>query len=156
MNIHVPIVRFTLLAALALGSGAVASRCAEVRPFLPSALDVPLVVQARVVRHAQTLVPPSFAEVRVLATLKGRAPSSTLRILDSDGALAVQNASAYPVGTTWVFALRPSADGASFTLPLCGDGALAVIGKNVFGNLEGGLANVLPLSELRDRVRRSP
>ncbi|PYE50415.1 hypothetical protein [Deinococcus yavapaiensis] len=156
MNIHVPIVRFALLAALTLHPGAFASRCAELRPFLSSALDAPLIVQARVVRHAQTLVPPSFAEVRVLATLKGRAPSTTLRILDSDGALAVQNASAYPVGTTWVFALRPSVDGASFTLPVCGDGALAVIGKNVFGNLEGGLASVLSLTDLRDRLRGSP
>lgn len=141
---------------VALVGTASAGRCAELRPFMPSAQDAPLVVQARVVRHAQTLLPPSFVEVQVLATLKGRAPAKTITILDSDGILPIQNASAYPVGTTWVFALRPSEDGkTTYTLPICADGALAVIGKNVFGNVYGGLSTVLPLLELREGLRRA-
>lgn len=145
-----------LLGALLLApfSAARAGPCREVRPFVTAAGEAPLVVQATVVRHAQTLLPPSFIEVRVRDVLKGQAPARTLRILDPGGDLPTPSASALPVGTTWVLALHPRPGAGTYAFPACATTTLAVLGQNVFGNVSGGWDTVIPTQELRHLLGR--
>ncbi|MBB6099362.1 hypothetical protein HNR42_002803 [Deinobacterium chartae] len=134
-------------------SGALAGQCREIRPFAQAAQQTPLVVQATVVKRAQTRGAPGFIEVRVQRVLKGQAPR-TLRVLDPDGLLPAPSASALPVGTTWVLALAPGKDRGTYVFPPCATTILAVLGKQVFGNVYGGWDVILPLNDLKNSLER--
>lgn len=142
-------------ALLALAApAALAGRCSEIRPFVDTARAAPLVVQATVVRHAQTLLPPSFIEVRVKAVYKGRPTDTVLRVLDPVTSAPVQAASPLPDGSTWILALEPTGDGQGYTFPACGNAYGALIGRFVFANAYGQQDALLPLSDLRDALAR--
>ncbi len=136
----------------ALSSTAQAGQCREFRPFVTAAAEAPLVVQATVTRHAQTLLPPSFIEVWVRAVLKGQTSARTLRVLDPDGILPTPPASALPLGTTWVLALQPGREAGTYTFPTCATTTLAVLGQSVFGNVYGGWDTVVPTQALREQL----
>lgn len=144
-----------MLGLMLLSSSALAGRCSAVAPFVESLQAAPVVVQATVVRAAQTLVAPSFIEVRVMSTLKGRVGTSLIKVFDSVTSAPIQSASGLPVGSRWVMALQPTGDGAGqhFTFTPCANAYGALIGPFVFANAYGNQDVLTPLSEVRAALR---
>ncbi|WP_027483571.1 hypothetical protein [Deinococcus pimensis] len=148
--------KIVLLAALTLMScsTALAGKCAVVRPFVETAQAAPLVVQATVLRHVPTLLPPGFVEVRVKAVYRGAPTSMTLRVFDAATSEPVQPATALPDGSTWIMALEPTSGGEGYRFLPCANAFGALVGRAVFANAYGNQDVLLPLDELRGLLRR--
>lgn len=129
--------------------------CAWRGPFLTVALEAPLVVRVRVLRHHPG--PDPTMDALVLEVLSGGLLNSGLRVQMGDGMHCRPEMKGFPVGSEWILALNGpgSKPGKGLALSHCGEYWLSVQADEAFGNLEGarGENKRMPLSEVRLRLR---
>ena len=118
----------TLLITLLAPGVALACTCVWGGPFTKVALGTELIVLVEVqsyYRHAM--------DVQVIEVLKGAKTPPAMRIWGDTGALCRPYVTAFPRGTRWIFALKPSTEG--YAISVCGDYWLRVDGDQVVGRI---------------------
>jgi hypothetical protein len=105
----VRILALALVALLAAPSIAQACRCAIDAPFEEASARSPMVIHARVLEHRDALDgrTPTSMTVEILRVLKGDVRSRRMKVWGDPGNLCRPYVSKFPVGTQWLFALRP-------------------------------------------------
>ena len=138
---------FALTAALAMAreSPASACTCMWAGGFLEVAPGAEVIVRVRGY-HGQNRKVHLAMDVVVLERLKGSPAADDIRIWGDNGALCRPYVSAFPPGTEWILAIRPSRDlglrgperAGDYYIPGCGAYWLRVNGERVTGHVRDG------------------
>jgi hypothetical protein len=166
-------VSFLLLAATA--NDVSACTCAPLGgSFLKVAPASELVIRGRVLRHTGEGETETEMDVEVLETLAGETSKSVVSVSGDPGNQCRPYVSGFPVGTEWVFALKPAVkdalvarqsylmsepDRGDYAISICGAYWLEVKEGKVRGNIDrddkerDAVSQELPLEELRRRFK---
>jgi hypothetical protein len=127
-----------------------------------------VVVLGRVVDHRGNSM-----GVRVIEGIKGNAGGRTIRVWGDNGALCRPYVSSFPVGSTWILAVSPTAspEGAwwtrfltgrrerAYAISICGDFWLEVRGDRAVGRITAGTPSGrlewVPLKDMLSWIRAS-
>ncbi len=124
-------------------------------PFLSVFRDALFVVHGRVIRHNAGRYPA--IDIFVIETLSGGFFDSGMRILTGDGMYCRPEASMFPEGTEWIFAINgPGAKpGNTLAISDCGEYWLRVEGDDAVGSIDGGQDDIrkMPLARLKNIIR---
>lgn len=161
----VPGIRKMFVLVLFLGLGAAMAplpaapcSCDWRGPFLSVAVDAPLVVVGRILRHHSGQAPAM--DVLVQEILAGGLLDGGLTVQMGDGMHCRPVLDGFPPGSEWILALNGpgSKPGNGFALSHCGEYWLRVDHDDVEGSIDGTLGQVkrMPLREFRLRFLYPP
>ena len=121
-----------------------ACTCVPAGPFLSVSARETLIVRGTVARYVG-----HGMDVDVRETLKGQPGAATVRIWGDTGLLCRPYVSQFPIGTEWVFAVRPSVERgeSGYAISACGEYAMRVEKDRVSGE-----STSMSLSDLRRRL----